>query len=59
MRNVDLTVNEGVLTISIRLDTPGLASASGKTSVLATTEGNTVVPGTDLRLSLNLWRRPR
>lgn len=45
--------------MSIRLDSPGLTSASGKTIVLATTEGNAIVPGTDLRLNLNLWRRPR
>lgn len=59
MRNVTVGVDGAVLTITIKLDEPGLRSSSGKSMVVASTEGQVDVPGTDLRLGLNVFRRVR
>lgn len=56
MRNVDMQVEEGVLVIRIRLDDPGVKSASGKSTVVASTNGNVPVTGTDIRIGVNAWR---
>ena len=57
MRNIDLNIDGQILTITIKIDEQGAASASGKSAVVATTEGNVQLPGTDLKLGLNLYRR--
>ena len=57
MRNVDIAVEGPVLTVTIRLDEHGQPSASGKSSVIASTSGPMEVPGTDLKLNLSMWRR--
>lgn len=45
-------------TIVIRMDASakGTESKSGKSSVVASTNGNVGVPGTDLKIGLNLYR---
>ncbi len=57
MRNVRFSSDGDTLTIVIKLDEQGQVSASGKSSVVASTDGNVPVPGTDLKLGLNLYRR--
>lgn len=57
MENVTLTVSGGKLTIVCDLKVTGRPSKSGRSTVLATTAGNVKVPGTDLNLGLNLYRK--
>lgn len=62
MRNVNLAVKGNILTITCDISEKGQPSASGKTQVIATTQGNQPVPGTggksgvNLKLGLNLYR---
>lgn len=57
MRNVNMRVDGAILTIQVKLDENGESSASGKSSVVASTHGPVSVPGTDLLVNLNLYRR--
>ena len=45
------------LTITVDLTQDGKVSASGKSLVFASTEGNISVENTDLTLGLNLYRK--
>jgi len=56
--NVAVQVSEDKREVLIRLSTnaPTRVSKSGKSQVLATTHGFVAVPGTDLRISLNVIR---
>jgi hypothetical protein len=59
--NVSLTVSEDgkKLTIEIDLTRDLGPSASGKTRLVASTQGNAEVPGQPtMRLGLNLYRKP-
>lgn len=58
MRNVKTEVKNDMLVITVDLKSPRTVSASGKSEVIATTEGNvdvenTVVPG--LKIGLNVY----
>ena len=56
MENVKFTVKGHTLTIEIDLEHVGGASASGKTTRVASTCGNVPVPGTDgVILGLNAY----
>ena len=58
MRNVDMTVSDNVLTIKVKLSEPGVASSSGKSLVIGTTEGNVSVPGLpDVKIGLNVYTK--
>lgn len=56
MENVKMEVKGDVLNIAINLKAQGKLSGSGKSTVIATTSGNTSVPGTDIKLGLNCYR---
>ena len=57
-RNVTAEVSGGVLTLRIALDVTGVASKSGKSAVVATTNGNVPIAGIDgaFRLGINFYR---
>jgi hypothetical protein len=56
MKNVSMTVKGKVLTIVVDLSKSFGASKSGKTEIVATTEGNAAVPGHDtMRVGLNVF----
>ncbi len=58
MKNVEMTVEHGKLVITVDLAKELGPSASGKSVMIATTEGNVEVPGTpDVKLGLNVYRR--
>ena len=58
MKNVELKVEHGKLTITVDLAKELGPSASGKSVIIATTEGNVEVPGTaDVKLGLNVYRK--
>lgn len=56
MKNVKTEVKGNVLTITIDLKGKTWDSASGKTDMLASTEGNITVDGTDVKMGLNIYR---
>ncbi len=58
MKNVEMTVEENTLIIKVDLAKEMGPSASGKTIIIATTEGNVSVPGAeDKKVGLNVYRR--
>ena len=59
MQNVSMKVEGNTLQITVDLKAPGSTSSSGKSTIIATTSGNASVPGTDLKLGLNLYRPVR
>ena len=55
-RNIDATIKGDKLTLVINLKATTLRSVSGKSDVLATTNGNVKVEGTDgLKVGLNIF----
>jgi hypothetical protein len=58
MKNVNLKVTGKILTIEVNLEERLGKSASGKTTIVATTEGNLSVPGfPDIKLGLNCYTK--
>ena len=58
MKNVEMNVEHGKLLITVDLSQELGASASGKSMIIATTEGNVEVPGaTDVKIGLNVYRK--
>lgn len=57
MKNVDMQVNGDILTIKINLKQEYGRSASGKSIVIATTEGNQYVPDSPCKIGLNVYRK--
>ena len=57
MKNVELSVNENTLTITVDLTKEYGPSSSGKTIIIASTEGNFPLPGRDEFVGLNVYRK--
>jgi len=57
MKNVEMTVEGNVLTIKVDLSKEFGPSASGKTIIIASTEGNVAVPAREEKIGLNVYRR--
>ena len=57
MKNVEMTVQGNVLTIKVDLSKEFGPSASGKTIIVASTEGNIPVPDRDEKVGLNVYRK--
>jgi hypothetical protein len=57
MKNVDMQVNGNILTITVDLSHTYGKSSSGKSIVIASTEGNQSIPGTDAKIGLNVYRK--
>ena len=58
MKNVDMKVEGNILTIKVDLSKEFGLSGSGKSIVLALSEGNQTVPGTDgIKIGLNVYRK--
>ena len=55
-RNVAVELDGNMLTIRADISAETTTSGSGKSEVVASTNGNVAVPGTDLKLGLNLYR---
>ena len=56
MNNVEMKVKGDVLTITVDLSRDFGRSKSGKSVIVASTEGNKTVPGRDERIGLNVYR---
>jgi len=58
MKNIEMNVEGNILTIKVDLSKEFGSSASGKSTIIATTEGNMSVPGAeDKKIGLNIYRK--
>ncbi|MBE3584864.1 MAG: hypothetical protein IMW94_01580 [Thermoanaerobacter sp.] len=58
MKNVEMTVDGAILTIRVDLGKEFGPSSSGKTIIIATTEGNVPIPGREnIKVGLNVYRK--
>ncbi len=57
MKNVEMTITGNVLTITVDLTKEFGPSASGKTIIVASTEGNVTVPDREEKIGLNVYRK--
>jgi len=53
----NITVKGNVATVTFNLDQNLGPSKSGKTQLVATTNGNVNIPGTDVTLGFNAYRK--
>ena len=58
MKNVEMTVDGNTLTIKVDLSKEFGPSSSGKTIIIASTEGNVIIPGhEEAKVGLNVYRK--
>jgi len=57
MKNVHLSVEGNILTITVDLSKDFGPSSSGKTIIIASTEGNVSVPEREEKVGLNVYRK--
>ena len=57
MKNVDMKVEGNILTIKVDLNKEFGPSSSGKTIIIASTEGNVSVQDRDEKVGLNVYRK--
>lgn len=57
MKNVELSVEGSMLTIKVDLSKEFGPSSSGKTIIVATTEGNVTIPERQEKIGLNVYRK--
>lgn len=57
MKNIEMKVDKNTLTITVDLAKTFGPSKSGKTTIVASTEGNISVPGQEqIRIGLNIYK---
>lgn len=56
MKNVEIKVEKDEIVIRLSLKKEFGPSKSGKTLIVASTEGNQSIPGTDVKLGLNVFK---
>lgn len=58
MKNIEMQVQGGTLTIKVDLRKECGPSSSGKTTIIASTEGNISVPEhEDIKIGINVYRK--
>ena len=57
MKNVEMTVAGNILTMKVDLSKEFGPSASGKTIIIASTEGNITIEGRLEKVGLNVYRK--
>ncbi|MFZ5950675.1 MAG: hypothetical protein ACOYXC_08215 [Candidatus Rifleibacteriota bacterium] len=57
MKNVEMNVEGNILTIKVDLTKDFGASSSGKSVIVASTEGNYALPGREEKIGLNVYRK--
>ena len=58
MKNVEMSVDENILTVKVDLSKEFGPSASGKTTIIASTEGNVAIAGREeVKIGLNVYRK--
>jgi len=58
MKNIEMTVEGETLIIKVDLSKESGPSKSGKTIIIASTEGNISVPDREEKIGLNIYRYP-
>lgn len=58
MKNVEMRVEGNILTLTVDLSKEFGPSSSGKTIIIASTEGNETIPGRSEVVGLNVYRKP-
>ena len=60
MKNVDMTLDGNILTIKVDISKEFGPSSSGKTIIIASTEGNISVPGNEeTKIGLNIYKKKK
>jgi hypothetical protein len=57
MKNVQMAVEGNILTITVDLSKEFGPSSSGKTIIVASTEGSVTVPDREVKLGLNVYKK--
>jgi hypothetical protein len=57
MKNVEMSIEGSVLTIRVDLSKEFGPSSTGKTIIIASTEGNVTVPNRQEKVGLNVYRK--
>jgi hypothetical protein len=58
MKNVEMKMENNILTIKVDLTKEFGPSASGKTIIIASTEGNIAIPDKeDIKIGLNIYKK--
>ena len=57
MKNVEMKIEGTILTIKVDLSKEFGPSASGKTTIVASTEGNVTVPDREEKVGLNVYKK--
>jgi len=57
MKNVQMAVDGNTLTIKVDLSKEFGPSSSGKTIIIASTEGNVSIPDREEKVGLNVYRK--
>jgi hypothetical protein len=57
MKNVEMSVSGNVLTIKVDLSKEFGPSSSGKTIIIASTEGNVSIENREEKVGLNVYRK--
>ena len=57
MKNVEMKIEGTILTLTVDLSKEYGPSSSGKTIIVASTEGNAPVPGREEMVGLNVYRK--
>jgi hypothetical protein len=57
MKNVAMSVDGDILTITVDLKKEFGPSSSGKTIIIASTEGNATIPDREEKVGLNVYRK--
>ena len=59
MKNCEMESNGNVLTITVDISKEFGKSSSGKSIIIASTEGNVSIPDNeDIKIGLNVYRKP-
>jgi hypothetical protein len=60
MKNVEMTVEGNILTIKVDLSKEFGLSSSGKSMIIASTEGNVSIEGQEeKKIGLNIYKKPK
>ncbi|MDF0674034.1 MAG: hypothetical protein P0120_06795 [Nitrospira sp.] len=57
MKNVEMSVEGSVLTIRVDLSKEFGPSSTGKTIIIASTEGNVTIPNRQEKVGINVYRK--
>ena len=57
MKNVEMAVEDTILTIKVDLSKEFGPSSSGKSTIVASTGGNIAIPGREEKIGLNIYRK--